>query len=78
MIVKFREVGNSVAVTIPKDIVRKFGIFSGKEADVFVNNDTIVVKPVNAKITLKSLFADYKGDYKPTEIDWGQKKGNEI
>lgn len=30
------------------------------------------------RITIKSLFKDYNGDYKPAEIDWGPPKGNEI
>ena len=27
---------------------------------------------------IKELFNDYKGDYNPTEIDWGEPKGEEI
>ena len=34
MTVKFREVGNSITVTIPKQIVTRFGLEQGVEADV--------------------------------------------
>ena len=80
MVVKFREVGNSISVTIPKDIVKAFNIASGKEANVDIFNDSIMVTPIVKKrnITIKSLFANYKGSYKPEEIDWGGIKGKEV
>ena len=78
MIVRFREVGNSMTVTIPKDITRELGLSCGNEADVFIKDKQIVIKPICKKVTIKSLFANYKGDYKPSEIDWGTKKGNEV
>lgn len=31
-----------------------------------------------SNISIKALFKNYKGDYKPKEIDWGDKKGSEI
>ncbi|WP_455656400.1 AbrB/MazE/SpoVT family DNA-binding domain-containing protein [Phascolarctobacterium sp.] len=30
------------------------------------------------KITLDELFADYTGNYKPVEINWGKPVGREI
>lgn len=79
MTVKFREVGNSITVTIPKEIVTRFDIRQGMEADITATKDIITVKPIskNEIITIKSLFLNYNGNYKPSEIDWGGKKGNE-
>lgn len=80
MTVKFREVGNSITVTIPKNIVTQFGLVQGMEANIESLNNTIIVKPVmvRKKVTIRSLFVGYSGDYKPTEIDWGETRGNEI
>ena len=60
--------GNSLGITIPKDIVEKEGIKEGKNVKVFV----IVEK----KSTLKEMFGSLKGWKKPTqkimkEIDEG-------
>ena len=80
MKVKFREVGNSLTITIPKDIVRVLNLKQGMEAEVDMKDNRIMVVPINeiSNISIKSLFKDYKGDYKPNEIDWGDKRGNEL
>ena len=80
MTVKLREIGNSMTVTIPKDIVVKLGLAQGMEAEIKEKNNTIMVEPIlpDKKITMKSLFADYNGNYISTEIDWGENRGNEV
>ena len=80
MTVKFREVGNSITVTIPRNIVTQLSLVQGMEANIETRDNTIVVKPISVyqKVTIKSLFADYHGDYKPTEFDWGESRGAEI
>lgn len=79
MTVKFREVGNSITVTIPRDIVAQLGLVQGMEANIETYNNAIMVKPKVVKnITIKSLFAGYTGSYKPTEVNWGESRGNEI
>lgn len=79
MVVKFREVGNSITVTIPKHIVTNFGLEQGMEAEIEVEKGYIKVTPLatKEKVTIKSLFAGYNGEYTPTEIDWGEPKGKE-
>lgn len=80
MVVKFREIGNSMGITIPKDIVKSFGIVQGEEADIGVLNDSIIIKPLiqKKKVTIKSLFDGYTGSYKPSEITWGTLRGKEV
>ena len=79
MTVKFREVGNSITVTIPRSIVDQLGLVQGMEANIQTDNDNIIVVPKKkCKITIKSLFSGYSGNYKPTEIDCGKNVGNEI
>ena len=80
MMVRLREVGNSMTMTIPKIIVKEMNLFQGMEVSVETADDAIMVKPVKQqeKVTIKSLFSGYKGTYKPTEIDWGEDRGNEV
>ena len=80
MTVKLREVGNSITITIPKEIVSRLGLQQGMEADVISVDQKIIVEPrvVKTKVTLKSLFANYSGTYKPHEINWGESRGNEV
>ena len=80
MTVRLRAVGNSMTVTIPKIIVNELNLSQGMEVSVETTNDAIMVKPVKQpeKVTIKSLFAGYNGGYKPTEVDWGEERGNEI
>ena len=80
MKVKFREVGNSLTITIPKDIVKVLNLKQGMEAEVNMKYNKITVDPIKttSNISIKSLFKDYNGDYKPNEIDWGEKRGSEI
>ena len=80
MTVRLREVGNSMTITIPKNIVKQFQLTQGIEVSIEAQEDYIMVKPVKArnKVTIKSLFQDYSGDYKPSEIDWGEDRGKEL
>lgn len=43
--VKARKVGNSITVTIPKDVVAELGITEDTDMNVFVREDTVVMKP---------------------------------
>ena len=47
---------------------------------IYNDEQSIEFQDVNdsEKVTIKSLFKDYNDDYKPTEIDWGLPKGNEM
>lgn len=80
MTVKFREVGNSITVTIPKHIVTRFGLKQGMEADIEELDGFIKVTPLTRKkkVSIKSMFEGYTGDYTPSEVDWGETKGNEV
>ena len=80
MTVKFREVGNSITVTIPKNIVSKLGLSQGMEANIETVDNTIIVKPQikKTKITINALFSNYTGNYKPNEFDWGEPRGTEV
>lgn len=79
MSVKLREVGNSMTITIPKAIVKKYNLIQGSEVSIEAYQDYIVIKPLQKeKVTIRSLFKDYIGNYIPSEIDWGEERGKEI
>ena len=49
--------------------------------DVLNRNKKVVITDAEAKgkrITIKALFKDYNEDYKPTEVDWGLSRGQEL
>jgi AbrB family looped-hinge helix DNA binding protein len=46
MQVKARKVGNSIAVTIPKDVAAELGIDENTDMNVLVRDNTVVLEPV--------------------------------
>ena len=51
-----------------------------EEVSINIEEDKLVIekaKTQNRK-NIKELFKDYKGEYKPKEIDWGEPEGEEI
>jgi antitoxin component of MazEF toxin-antitoxin module len=49
MKVKVRRVGNSMAVTIPADLVEELGITRDTEMDVSARGDAILLEPVTTR-----------------------------
>lgn len=49
MKVKVRKVGNSMAVTIPADLVEEFGITRDTEMEVSARGDAILLEPVSTR-----------------------------
>ena len=46
---------------------------------IIVDNGKIVMEKAKSKRkNIKELFENYNGKYEPTEIDWGEPKGEEI
>lgn len=82
-----RKVGNSITVTIPKEITKEMGIRPGDEMDISINDKAIVFVPLRKKLKGESFLEDYYG--KPIdeigiiiknnpEVDWGNPVGEEI
>ena len=79
-----RKVGNSIAATIPNEIIKKLGIRPGDSMNVSVMNNTIIFTPVKKKLKGEIFLEEFYG--KPiseigeldTEIvDWGEPQGDE-
>ncbi len=72
--------GNSQGVRIPKILLDSVNWSENEKIVIIVNNGKLVIEKANEhkRKTIKELFENYNGDYEPTEIDWGEPKGEEI
>ena len=69
--------GNSQGVRIPKIILDTVNWAENEQIMMVVDNGKIIMEKAKRK-NIKELFENYKGEYEPTEIDWGEPKGKEI
>ena len=71
--------GNSQGVRIPKILLDTVKWKENEQIVIVVDNDKLIIeKAKNKRKNIKELFADYKGEYEPTEIDWGNPEGKKI
>ena len=72
--------GNSQGVRIPKMLLDSVKWAENEQIMILVDNDKLIIEKAKDKKrkNIKELFADYKVDYKPINIDWGEPKGEEI
>ncbi len=80
MITTIQKWGNSQGVRIPKILLDSINWSENEEVSINIEEDKLVIekaKTQNRK-NIKELFKDYKGEYKPKEIDWGEPEGEEI
>lgn len=79
MTTKIQKWGNSQGVRIPKIILDTVNWAEDEQIMIAVENGKIVMEKAKAKRkNIKELFENYNGGYQPTEIDWGEPKGEEI
>jgi len=82
MIVEFCRWGNSLAVRIPNSVAEALNVSDGKQAELNVENGTLVLRPIVKKgrkprYTLDELLRGMTKDNVPQEVDWGPARGNE-
>ncbi len=80
MTTTIRKWGNSQGIRIPKSILDSVNWSENEEIKIMVENGKLILEKAkeNKRKNIKELFEDYKGDYKPEEIDWGEPQGDEI
>ena len=83
MIVEFRKWGNSLAVRIPKTLADAVKASDGKQAELKVEDGTLVLRPIvkptrKSRYTLDELLSGMTRDNVPQEVDWGPRRGNEV
>ena len=82
MIVEFCRWGNSLAVRIPKSVAEALNVSDGKQAEINVENGTLVLRPIvkpgrKPRYTLDELLRGMTKDNVPQEVNWGPPRGNE-
>ena len=71
--------GNSQGIRIPKTILDTVKWTENEKIILVVDNEKIIMEKAKKKRkNIKELFVDYKGEYEPIEIEWGEAKGEEI
>jgi len=70
--------GNSQGVRLPKVILDDLNLREGEEVEIFAQDNSIVIKTRSKRRkSIEELFANYDGNYKPEEFDWGKDVGRE-
>ena len=71
--------GNSQGIRIPKMLLDSVNWSENEQIIIVVDKGKLIMEKAKGKRkNIKELFEDYKEEYKPTEIDWGEKQGEEI
>ncbi len=70
--------GNSQGIRIPKVLLDTLNWSDNEELILSADESRLVIEKANSRKNIKELFADFKGDYKPIDIDWGKPVGKEI
>ena len=79
MLTKIKKWGNSQGLRLNKELLTEVGIELDDEVNIEIEDGKIVItKAIKDEIILKELFSEYKGEYKPKEIDWGEPEGDEV
>ena len=82
MLAMLKKWGNAQALRIPKHMLEELQWKENQPVEIQTNAEGLTIKTVKQnhpeKINIVELFADYSGEYKPEEIDWGTAVGKEI
>ena len=77
--------GNGQGLLIPKHVCEEVGISVGDRVELAVDETgALMIRPETTHfkrrkvVSMDDLFKNYSGDYKPSEIDWGEPVGKEL
>ncbi|MGR3722625.1 AbrB/MazE/SpoVT family DNA-binding domain-containing protein [Abyssibius alkaniclasticus] len=68
--------GNSLALRLPRHLVREARLAEGAKVTLETRDGSLVVTPVRKKFKLSELLADYNKS-ESAEVDWGKQEGDE-
>lgn len=70
---------NSQGIQIPKHMLDELQWSDIEPVDISVDNGHIIICKAKKKLsTLSELCANFKGEYEPIDINFGEPVGNEI
>jgi antitoxin component of MazEF toxin-antitoxin module len=80
MVVQFAKWGNSVALRVPKRLLREIGVTEGQSADISVQNGRLVVTPLDEvpSYDLSAHLAEIGDENLRGAADTGAAAGNDF
>lgn len=79
MEVKLHRWGNSYGIRVPSNLLKALNL---KEDDIIelnqVDEKIVISKSNKNKVSLKKLFAEYKGENLAKDFEWDECRGKEI
>ena len=78
---KIKKWGNSLAVRIPRDIIKKTRLGSGASLEIREVKGMILIKPLKIRGKAPSLEELVKGitpQNRHKEVNWGKRRGREV
>ncbi len=72
--------GNSQGIRIPRILLEEVKWSENEPIEIKIEDNKIVIEKAQKteRKNIKELFKDYKGEYEPSEIDWGEPEGKEV
>ena len=71
--------GNSLAVRLPKHVVKKLALREGARVDVREQKKGVIISPApQTRLTLKERIELITPENSHEEIDWGPPQGKEV
>ena len=72
--------GNSQGIRIPKMLLDSVNWSENEQITIKVDNGKLIIEKTKdrKRKNIKELFKNYKGNYEPEKIDWGEPKGEDI
>lgn len=77
MTISLKKWGNSTGLRIPANIMKDGHFELDQEMDIQLENGCIIVKPVEAELSLAQMVEKINLDNIPEEIDFGAPMGQE-
>lgn len=69
--------GNSLALRLPRHVVKDANLAEGSPVELAVRDGSVVVTPVRKKFRLDDLLAQMTDEHRHPETDWGTPQGDE-
>ena len=69
------KINDKLVVKLPQNLVKHFKLKEGTKVEIRIENGKIVLMP---KQSLKDLIEKITPENLHSEVDWGEKKGNEV
>lgn len=73
-----RQWGNSYAVRIPRELLKKTGLTLGATVMISPKKKSLSIKPISKKVQLEDLVGKITPHNRHSPFVWGKAKGREV